>query len=263
MQKVTPTLPNNILFPDIETVPQYRNIAHMAKENPKMYELYLDRFDAQILKIANDEAGSRPNYEFACIKHYEENAALYAEFGKVVCVSIGRIDKERNLLIKSLCGRHEKELLTEVRDILNKAGALCAFNGKEFDFPFLMRRMIVHGIELPDVLNTFNKKPWETALIDPMVMWSGTAWNYKMRLDIICHTLGIESPKQDMTGADVAPLWYSMFDDVQNDELPFEKESEVVKKISKYCSGDVIAQIQLFLRLHTLPVIQPNQIVYV
>lgn len=268
MQTSTPTPPNNILFPDIETVRQYK----LLSQAPERYQqLFKKKFDKEITERTNAvlhaAASGEPNPSFSnhvsIQKVYEEKAALFAEFGKVVCVSIGRIDKEGNLLIKTLCSRFEKELLKEVAAILSKGGALCAHNGIEFDYEFLRRRMIIHGISVPDILNTLDKKPWETALYDTVKMWSGAAWNYKASLDLLAMCFDIESSKSDMDGSRVGEVYYSMFDGLEPDELPFDVESKVLKRIADYCGLDVVVLVNVYLKIKGLPMIPQNKVMYV
>lgn len=251
--------PTGLLFLDIETVPQTNNI----HKDVRLKELFTKRFDKKIHD--HSMLYDVPDHDFSTGKFWSENAALFAEFGKTVCVCIGRIDTNNNIVVKTLCGRFEKALLNELAGILKNGNVtgLVAHNGMEFDFPVLMRRMIINEVPLPGILNTFDKKPWEVALHDTKKMWSGTAWNHSVSLDLIAHSLGIPSPKSDMDGSMVADVWYSMYDGVQSDELPFEKESEVVQRISKYCSGDVLTLIKIYLRMRGLPAIPDKNVLYV
>jgi hypothetical protein len=197
----------------------------------------------------------------AADKHYAKNAALYAEWGKIVCIGVGVVS-EGKFKVKYLCSRYEKQLLEEFATIASKVTSLVGHNSIEFDFPFLFRRMVVHGIQVPKVLNAIGKKPWEMAMDDTLKMWSGTAWNHKVSLALICETLGIESPKGDMDGTKVGEVFWGMFDGVANDELPFEKEKEALDKIGKYCVGDVIATANVFQRLNNNAIFTPDKIIY-
>lgn len=251
MTQKTP-YPTSLLFLDIESVPQYKDYETALREN---YRLINDHFCRKFAK----EILEKPGQEV-----WEQKAALYAEFGKVVCVVVGRIDTEGNLLLKTLCSRYEKTLLEMLADILNKGkGNLVGHNIIEFDSPYLLRRMWANGIVPPEVLNTDGKPKWELKLSDTMDMWSGSAYKYKAGLDLICHTLGIPSPKTDMTGSQVAEVYYSMFEGVNGDELPFDKETAALERIGKYCAADVVATVNLFLRMKNLPVIEPNKVLTV
>lgn len=244
--------PTNLLFLDVETVPQYKDYATALREN---YRLTNDHF---CRKFAKDILG-KPVQEV-----WESKAALYAEFGKIVCVVIGRIDKEGNLLLKTLCSRFEKQLLEALAEILNKGkGNLVGHNILEFDAPFMLRRMWANGIVPPESINTDGKPKWELKITDTMDMWSGSAYKYKSGLDLICHTLGIPSPKGDMNGSQVAEVYYSMFEGVNGDELPFDKETEVLGRIGRYCAADVHATVNLYLRLKNLPLIEANKVLTV
>jgi len=238
----------NICFLDIETIPAI-NIT-LGEDIPN--EIY-GLFEKKFRKDLQDQG---------IAELYREKAGLYAEFGKVVCVSIGKMQATK-FFIKTMTNRDEKKLLIELAEAISKFPILCAHNGLEFDFPFLMRRYIINGLPIPPTLNVFGKKPWETPFEDTMKMWSGTAWNYKCSLDLLAHCLGLPSPKKDMDGSLVAEVYYSMFDDVKNDELPFEKEKQALDKIGKYCAGDIITLANVYCRMKGEPLIEKKQIEYV
>jgi DNA polymerase elongation subunit (family B) len=167
------------------------------------------------------------------------------------------------LLLKTLCSRYEAKLLEQVAEILEKGkGHLIGHNAREFDCPFLLRRMWANGIQPPGIIDTDGKPKWEVKISDTMEMWSGSAWNYKSGLELICHTLGIPSPKTDMSGDQVADVWYSMFD-VETGELPFDKETATYERIGAYCRNDVVATVNLYLRMKNLPIIEANKVLNV
>lgn len=242
----------SLTFIDIETVPVEKDIPSNLKE------IYHRRFKKEVYDTVKDKELTNPlklydeDFQF----HWEDRAGLYAEFGKVVAISLGTMGNTK-FFVKGLASRNEKVLLEQFLEALekSKASILCAHNGKEFDFPFLVRRLIIHGLPVPECLNTIGKKPWEVKLEDTLQMWAGTQWNYKVSLELLCQVLNVPTPKTDIVGSDVAKIYYGIFE-AGSDELVFDKEEAALKKISKYCSGDVVAAANCFYRMKNLPVIQ-------
>lgn len=234
------------LFLDIETVCAYRPDAYgIVSDMPAaICELYGKRFKKDI------EGMQSPNVSFmeALNDHYVKNAALYAEFGKIICIGLGGVEKG-NLKTKAIYGDNEKELLTEFVAIASKCSSMVAQNGLEFDYPWIVRRCWIHGIPVPNVLNTIGKKPWEVNLEDTQKMWSGTAWNYRCGLSLMAELFGLPSPKDDLDGSEVGPLYYS-------------EDPERLPKIAKYCIGDVVTLANVYHKMKGLPIFQPNQIIY-
>lgn len=187
-------------------------------------------------------------------KFYADKAGLYAEFGKVVCISVGLLYNGQ-FFIKSLCNRDEKLVLSQFSEAISKATALCAHNGLEFDYPFLTRRYIVNNLPVPELLQIAGKKPWEMShLMDTMKLWSHTQWNYKVSLETLAFILGLPNPKATMNGAMVNEIYWAMFDKVGNDELPFEHEKTALSTIAHYCEGDVFTLANVYLRMKGLEV---------
>lgn len=239
---------NTILFLDIETVNQ---------PTDDVPELFRKRFKREI-----QEALEASNYHLkeAENKIFTEKASIYAEFGRVACISLGKMQGDK-FFIKSIINKDEKKILEQLTEALSKGTTtLCAHNGIEFDFPYLMRRYIINNLPIPPILNTMGKKPWELPFEDTMKMWSGSAWNYKCSLDLLAHCLGLPSPKQDMDGSKVAEVWYSA---CGKDELPFDHEEKVFKIISTYCQLDVLTLAQVYCRLKGTEAIKEEQIQYV
>ena len=237
------------LFTDIETVPKY-NPSNVPDDELSAYE---SRFSSQI-----KESNLLP------LEHYRQNAALYAEFNKIVSICVGRVDGE-NIKLKIISGRHEKNILSEFCKIVsaNKSIDLVAHNGMDFDFPVLRRRLMINNIPLPEILDVAEKKPWDIRLRDTMIMWSAPQWKYKVSLSVLCHCLGLPNPKREMSGSDVATLFYSMFDGVGVSELPFDSEDAALQKIGQYNSMDVFALMNCYFRMTYHPIFSENQIVYV
>jgi DNA polymerase elongation subunit (family B) len=155
--------PEDILFLDIETVPQLPNYAQLPEEHKKLWDK-----KAQMLTKESDTPETIYN-----------RAGIYAEFGKIICISVGFVvhkDGVRHFRVKSFYGDDEKNLLDEFAQMLNRFSKrpwanLCGHNGKEFDFPYIARRMLVNGIEIPEILNVAGKKPWEVKFLDTMELW--------------------------------------------------------------------------------------------
>lgn len=173
-------------------------------------------------------------------------AGIYAEFGKVICVSVGMLydteTGELGLKTKSYYGDDEKTVLLGFKGMLEKIDSpsvrLCAHNGKEFDFPYLSRRMLVQNIPLPVALNLSGRKPWETPHLDTMEMWKFGDYKHFTSLDLLAAIFNIPSSKSDMDGSQVNHVYY--------------KENNL-EKIKNYCVSDVVVLAQLYLKLKGMP----------
>lgn len=202
------------LFLDIETVPQYA----VPDDSPAEFiELFKHKFKKDFENRHWQEV-------------YPEKAGLFAEFGKVVCVSMGYVQDEK-IIIKSYFGPDEESTLQETAIAIQRASSLVAHNGKDFDYPWLCRRMLVNKIKLPTLLQIQNLKPWEIKLEDTVEMWRFGQFNHRASLATMCYLLGLPSPKAGMDGSQVAEVFY--------------KEKDY-KKIADYCEGDVIALINVY-----------------
>ena len=229
----------NILFLDIETVPEVSSFAELLTEKQEL-------FAAKTEYQRKDEITAEDFYE---------RAGIWAEFGKIICISVGYfvdLDKNRSFRVKSFSGE-EKLILNDFKNLLenhfNKPNhLLCGHNSKEFDFPYIARRMIINGISLPDKLNLFGKKPWEVSHLDTMDLWKFGDYKHYTSLNLLTHILGIPSPKEDIDGSQVASVYY--------------KENNL-DKIVKYCERDTIAVAQLLLRFNNLKLLKDKEIVFV
>jgi len=230
---------HTILFLDIETVSQYATFTEVPEDWASLW-----RRKAENMMRAKPAATPEELYE---------RAAIYAEFGKIICISCGVLSgppTDRKLLLKSFAGDDEKELLLNFYDLLHRWGSesqkfLCAHNGKDFDFPYLCRRMIIHGMKLPSVLNLSGKKPWEVPHIDTMELWKFGEYKSFISLNLLAHTLGIPTPKDDIDGSQVGEVYWSQGD------LP---------RIVTYCQKDVATVAQVYLRLNGETLILPENI---
>lgn len=229
--------PEDILFIDIETVPQAPSLATM---DPAMQVLW----DKKSKQFRNEQQTAGDVYD---------RAGIYAEFGRIICISAGLIKGKDPfvLRVKSFFGDDESRILNDFSDMLRKFSSggrealLCAHNGKEFDFPYIARRMIINRIRIPGLLDNAGKKPWEVKLLDTMDLWKFGDYKTYTSLDLLTKTLGIETPKDDIDGSMVARVYYD-----END-LP---------RIVKYCEKDVAAIARVMLRYMNLPDIAKDNI---
>ncbi|MAY89407.1 MAG: 3'-5' exonuclease [Pseudooceanicola sp.] len=229
----------NILFLDIETVPEAKSFGLLSED---MQQLYADK-----TKYQRKE-------EFTAEEFYDR-AGIWAEFGKIICLSVGyfKIQGEnRNFRTTSFSGE-EKEILKEFKTLLethfNKPQhVLCAHNGKEFDYPFIARRMIIHSIELPFKLNFFGKKPWEVPHLDTLELWKFGDYKHYTSLKLLTKILNIPSPKTDIDGSEVRDVFYD-----END----------LNRIVLYCERDVVAVAQIILRLRNEKLLEDAEIISV
>ena len=230
----------DVLFLDIETVPQQEIWSELPES---MQELYAKKTAYQ----RKDEIAPEDFYE---------RAGIWAEFGKIICISVAYFtEKEgnRKLRVTSFYGDDEKKILTDFKNLLDThfnrtKHLLCAHNGKEFDFPYIARRMIIHQIELPNKLNLFGKKPWEVPHIDTMELWKFGDYKHFTSLQLLTSILGIPSPKDDIDGSEVAKVYY---------------EEKNMERIVNYCEKDTIAIAQLLLRFNNEELISEIDIVKV
>jgi len=225
---------------DIETVSGFQDYEELNERFKKQW----DR-KAAFLKN-EDQLSSRALYY--------DRAAIYAEFGKVVCIAVGvftRADKSRSgLRVKGFAGHEEKSILEGFKDLVDHKLdrdnlILCAHNGKEFDFPYLCRRYLVNAIQIPFVLQIGGKKPWEIPHVDTMEMWKFGDRKSYTSLDLLASLFGIDSSKEEMDGSMVNKVYY---------------EDQDLKKIEDYCKQDVVVTANLYLKLNGMEALEPNDI---
>jgi predicted PolB exonuclease-like 3'-5' exonuclease len=226
-------------FLDIETVPAFKDFADAPDW---MQNCFKKKMKSEILHPLM-------NLSEFMQQLWTEKAALFAEFCQIVSISIGKItiiDNQTILKIKNIAGHDEKVVLMQFKEMIAKAEVLCAHNGKDFDFPILFRRMVINKIQVPAILNTIGKKPWDVPLEDTVEMWSGTAFKYRASLDLLTQSLGLESPKQDgVDGSQVGEIFYNTAD------LPFDN----LKKISDYNNRDVVALAYAYCIIKQLEIV--------
>jgi uncharacterized protein YprB with RNaseH-like and TPR domain len=232
---------NNILFLDIETVPQYAAYSLLPKEWKELWDLKA----AYIIR----------NKETETADSVYPRAGIYAEFGKIICIGCGITagsGENRRLSIKCFSGEDEKQVLLQFCDMLRRWSGdgtkyLCAHNGKEFDFPYLCRRLIVHNMPVPQILQLSGKKPWEVNHLDTLELWKFGDFKSYTSLNLLSHTLGISTPKDDIDGSRVWEVYW--------------KEKNM-QRIVDYCSKDVVTVAQVFLRMQNEPSIKESNIEY-
>lgn len=230
---------NNILFLDIETVPQHASYDQVPTD---WRELWSKKAEI-LLRNREDET----------VESIYNRAGIYAEFGKIICISCGIIQGSgdaRKIVLKSFAGDNESLLLHEFSEMVrkwspNEPKFLCAHNGKEFDFPFLCRRLIINGLPIPPLLNMSGKKPWEVSHLDTMELWKFGDFKNYTSLNLLAHSLGIPTPKDDIDGSMVWEVYW------KNKDLA---------RIVTYCQKDVITVAQVFLRMQVEPLIRPENI---
>lgn len=205
-----------VLFLDIETVPEVKTFEQLDELKQKLWE-EKSRYIRERRQVSVHES-------------YTE-AGIYAEFGKIVCISVGYFaSNEQEFRLKSFFGHDERDLLQEFAELLSVSYCkpfrlLCAHNGKEFDFPYLCRRMLINDIRLPELLNVTGKKPWEVHHLDTMELWKFGDYKHYTSLNLLAHLFGIPTPKDDISGSDVRSVYYDQQD---------------LERIEHYCRKDVL-----------------------
>jgi len=231
------------LFFDIETV----------SASPSWEELDAEFQELWAIKAKSISRSDEPLSEEECGQWYQDRAAIYSEFGRVVCISAGFLfrkdpESEWQARLTSFAGEDEREVLEQFGHLLNKsysdtrASFICGHNIKEFDVPYLCRRYVCHGMELPIPFRIQGKKPWETEhLVDTLELWKfGDRKNYTS-LRLLSALLDFPSPKDEMDGSQVGRVFW---------------ETKDVDRIAHYCEKDVLATIQLMMRYRRLPLIE-------
>jgi 3'-5' exonuclease len=238
------------LFLDIETVPA---VATFDELSPDFQALWRHKAKGILRK---DEALLTAEE----VVEVYERAGIYAEFGKIICISVGAVSKhketgELQLRLKSFANDDESILLKEFSELLNNRynyvgkHFLCGHNIKEFDIPYICRRLLINRLPLPALLDISGKKPWETKhLVDTMEMWKFGDNKATTSLKLLAAVLGFPSPKDDIDGSEVAGVYWN------DQDLP---------RIARYCEKDVLAVVQLLLRYQLMPILEVEQIQHV
>jgi uncharacterized protein YprB with RNaseH-like and TPR domain len=229
----------NILFLDIETVPETQYFSDLDDTKQALWE-HKSKYQRK-----DDETAEA----------FYSHAGIWAEFGKIVCISVGYFkinDESRTFRTTSFFGE-ETKILVDFKNLLNThfnqaKHLLCGHNGKEFDFLFIARRMIINDIELPQKLNLFGKKPWEVPHLDTLELWKFGDYKTYTSLKLLTSVLGIPSPKDDIDGSEVYRVFY---------------EEKQIERIVTYCEKDTIAVAQIFLRLRGDAILTNDEIIHI
>lgn len=229
---------HNILFLDVETVPVSPNFQKLSEDYQQLW----------VEKTRWQRSEDQSPEDF-----YKQKAGIMAEFAKVVCISVGYLylkEGQHFFKIKSFFGHDEKNILLDFKDLLDqkfntRKHYLCAHNGKEFDYPFLCRRMLVNGISLPSILNISGKKPWQIRHLDTMEMWKFGDYKHYTSLRLLAALFNIPTPKDDIDGSQVAKVYWK-----DND----------LERIKTYCQKDTLTVAQIFLKYQNKAILQEEQI---
>jgi hypothetical protein len=241
----------NILFLDIETAPAVAEFDDLSEELQEIWGIKC----RTILRRTEEEI------EFDDMAEtFKTRAGIYAEFGKIICISVGFLTRQPDssepiLRLKSFSNHVEAVVIDDFTDLLTRhfnnpdKFAICGHNIREFDIPYICRRSLVNQLPLPRMLDIAGKKPWETKhLLDTLEMWKfGDIKNYTS-LRLLAALFDIPSPKDDISGADVGRVYW---------------EDRDLDRIATYCEKDVLATVQLFLRLKRLPLLREDQVIVV
>ncbi|MFM1931700.1 MAG: hypothetical protein RL226_1003 [Bacteroidota bacterium] len=230
-----------VLFLDIETVPAASAI-HELDEDWKILWEEKSRFFREKDELSLEDSYGR--------------AGIYAEFGKIVCISVGYLRQtkgERKYRTTSFFGHDERQLLQEFANLLNShyndpRFHLCGHNVKEFDLPYISRRMLINGIPLPALLDTAGKKPWEVSHLDTLELWKFGDFKHYTSLKLLAKLFGIPTPKDDIDGSQVAKVYY---------------EDGDVERIARYCKKDVLTVAQLILKYRGESLIEEDAVIEV
>ncbi len=228
----------NILFFDIETVPAVEHFSYLSE---KMQELWTKKISYQ------------SKQENLTAEELYDRAGIYAEFGKIVCISVGFFHNKNGIQkfrIKSFYGHNEKTLINDFNQLLNKhfnteQHYLCGHNSKEFDTPYIARRALINGLKLPKLLDLAGKKPWEIKHLDTLDLWKFGDYKHYTSIALLAEIFKIPTPKDDIDGSMVAHVYWK------------EKDLD---RIAQYCQKDVLTVAQLFLRYKNKPLIDDSNV---
>jgi len=243
--------PRQILFLDIETVSGQKSYNDLDARLQLLWQKKAARFVPSDQKeLARDEI------DWSAI--YSDRAAILAEFGKIICISVGYMLPKENgewsMRIKSFSGTDEKSDLQQFADLLSTSfgdqtfSAVCGHNVKEFDIPYICRRMLIHQLSLPPALQLHGKKPWElNHIIDTLQLWKFGDYKHYTSLDLLASVFDIPSPKEDIDGSQVGSVFY---------------EDEDLDRISRYCERDVFVTAAVYLQITGEGSLDEKQVTY-
>ena len=217
---------NHIIFLDIETVPAAARYDDLSEQMQLLWEKKAKTM-SEFVNFSDNSARELYN-----------RAAIYAEFGKIVCISVGMFSGEK-FVLHSFADKEERVLLDDFATRLasqldDPSWAICGHNAKEFDIPFIARRMLINGMQLPRSLNISGKKPWEIPHIDTMELWKFGDYKHFTSLELLAAVFGIPTPKDDINGSQVGQVFWLDGD---------------LQRIATYCQKDVLTTARLYLKL--------------
>lgn len=237
---------SNVLVLDIETVSNTKEYADLNETMQKLWDIKSDQIQRR----------SNPDEIVTSAECFKEKAGIFAEFGKIVCISVGFYSKEKGEMIfrvKSFFGDDEKKLLTEFATLLqdhysHPSKMLCGHNIKEFDIPYICRRMMILGVPLPSPLQISGKKPWELKyLLDTLELWKFGDYKNYTSLKLLCGVFNIPTPKDDIDGSEVGSTYWELGE---------------LNRIEAYCKKDVVATARLLMAYKMLAPLKEEQVIY-
>lgn len=226
---------HNVLILDIETVSQSAAFEDLP---PRFRELWTH-------KVRNNLREGESAADIYA------TAGLHAEFGKVICISVGVFHQrggQTAFRVKSFANVAERDLLADFTDMFRKQPGnivLCGHNIKGFDVPYLCRRMLINGVAIPSQLDVSGRKPWEISHLDTMELWRFGDFRHYVSLNLMAAVFDIPTPKDDISGEDVGRVYH---------------QENNLERIRVYCEKDVITTAQILRRLRNEPLIDPEDI---
>ena len=238
-----------VLFLDIETVSEHATYDHLDETFQGLWKLKT----RQVLRQYDE-----PITEEQAVAAYPEKAGIYAEFGKIICISVGivtRIKGQLGIRLKSFASDDEAELLRDFAKMVNQyynnpnQHFFCGHNLREFDVPYMCRRMLINQIELPRTMDISGKKPWETKhLLDTLEMWKFGDYKSYTSLELLAALFNIPTPKDDIDGSMIGDIYY---------------HDQNLERIKEYCQKDVITLASIFLRMNNKPSLKKEEVIIV
>ena len=235
----------NIMFLDIETVPQKADYEELSSELAHLWDEKYALISKRMPEKYNDKTTAGDAFN--------NSAGIYSEFGKIVCISVGFVFFKGDRMCfrtKSFAGDDEKQILEDftnliVKFCISKDHTLCGHNIKEFDIPYICRRILINGLELPPIFHISGKKPWEITFLDTLELWKFGDYKNYTSLKLLTAVFGIPTPKDDIDGSQVARVYY---------------QKKNVERIAVYCQKDVVATAQVFLKINGFESIHESNI---
>lgn len=224
-----------LLFLDIETVGQYKNGETLLENDPQLHKVW-DETGNDYFKRHYPE-----DFKLSSSETYIKRAALLAEFGKIVCISVGFVLPDGEIKIDSFTGT-EEEILNKCKDLFNRVDNLgfnlCGHNIKNFDLPYIAKRMITNGISVPNIVPNYKIKPWETRVLDTKELWNFNSYRGLSSLELICATLKIKNPKDsEVSGSNIHNYFHN---------------GGEINKIVTYCEEDVKSLINFIKKIEKI-----------